>query len=162
MTDVLMKGQIGEIAARMVKDRIKATFEGRGVSVTDDQCQSAADQMVRDVLHIAMAGNPRDWCLSCGTVSGNGECDCTNASEVIECNRNARHYQSELHSELDKLVAENARLRDALEPFAIFGQKLGLRDPECFDMLIYEMAGDGTKLVGDDFRRAHKAVEGPR
>ena len=60
---------------------------------------------------------------------------------------------------VENLLEEKEKLIDALKVFAEFGKKLGPVDVEGFDILIYEMAGDGTKLVGDDFRKAYKILE---
>jgi hypothetical protein len=65
-------------------------------------------------VYIAMAGNPRDWCLNCGTVSGNEECHCNDALAVESCMRNAVNYHDA------SLKEYRARIADLEAALALF------------------------------------------
>jgi hypothetical protein len=59
----------------------------------------------------------------------------------------------------EKAEAENVKLKEALRPFARFGEILGPPSEEGFDILIYDPAGHpDRKIVGDDCRRARAAL----
>lgn len=60
--------------------------------------------------------------------------------------------------EIERLNAANARLREALKPFAKAGELFCIGD-EHLDMLIYApAAGDEYRIVGDDLKRACAAL----
>ena len=62
-------------------------------------------------------------------------------------------------SRVAKVEAQNAKLKEALRPFARFGKILGPPSDEGFDILIYEPAGyPDRKIVGDDCRRARDVL----
>lgn len=103
-------GGLRSLAAMM-----KHTFAGRGVEITDEEADRAARQASELIVHSAMAGNPKEWCLSCGTVSGDGQCHCTEPFAASDCNRQARHHLSEMASEAQAAVARALAAEAALK-----------------------------------------------
>lgn len=103
---------IGDRALKSVSELIRRTFESHGVTVADGKDEQAARRIVGMVLHASMAANPRDWCLSCGTVSGDGNCHCTEPDDVADCMRKAVNYQQELSNEIRRLDLARREKKD--------------------------------------------------
>lgn len=85
---------------------LMGTFAKYGFEITKEQADKAAEKVADAVIHSAMAGNPRDWCLTCGTVSGNGECHCTEGDEIEDCNRKAVNFFDAYKDMMEKQVAD--------------------------------------------------------
>ena len=56
------------------------------------------------------------WCANCGTVSTDGECDCTRG--YAPCKPDWKPYDGRAMEFVEKLRAENKALRKAAAPFA--------------------------------------------
>ena len=65
----------------------------------------------------------------------------------------------DMRERAEKAEAQNAKLKEALLPFARFGEILGPPSDEGFDILIYEPAGyPELKIAGNDCRRARAVL----
>lgn len=86
--------------------------------------------------------------------------------EMKEINRKAAEALGlpvaiNLRDRIKALKAENARLREALRPFAKSGEIMPPRKAHDFDMSIYApAAGAEYSISGDDLRRALEAMKG--
>jgi hypothetical protein len=95
----------------------------------------------------------RQWCLSCGTVTRDGTCDCT---KTIPQAQNLVNYADELSKDISTLAGQVSTLtrqaREALEPFA---EAADSYDPEERDGKDVAWAHDFTVA---SLRRARAAI----
>ena len=92
---------------------------------TEARIKQALNDVRNGAVRAAMAANPRDWCLSCGTVSGDGQCHCTDGDEIEECTRKAVNYFDEYYAEARKMTLE---LQKSLRPFGQAGSDIYWND----------------------------------